>query len=178
MPYHHLALAVKHMPAIHEFYTRAMGFEPVRVEMARTPTGGRANHYFCDTGDGEFMAFRDLGGDPGPAQDFEANIAAAAGLPEWVNHLAFNAPDVAEVRNIRDRRLAMQLDVMEMDHHWCYSVYTRDPNGTMAEFCTTTASFSANDKARALEALNRDDLDFDKPPLVTLYKAGKRVESA
>ncbi len=168
MPYHHLALAVHDMQAIHDFYTESMGFELVKVEMAATPTGGRAKHYFYDTGNGEFMAFWDLR-DPNLPSEFPTSMSGAAGLPPWTNHLAFKADSVEHAQAIRDRWLARGHRVMEIDHHWCYSVYTNDPNGTMVEFCTTTGTFTAADRERALAALTRDDLELDAPPNVTMH---------
>ncbi len=29
-------------------------------------------------------------------------------------------------------------DIIQMDHGWCTSIYTLDPNGIMVEFCVTT----------------------------------------
>ena len=57
MPFHHLALATRDMPAIHKFYSKAMGFDLVKVERGPTPEGGFAKHFFFDTGAGELMAF-------------------------------------------------------------------------------------------------------------------------
>jgi catechol-2,3-dioxygenase len=31
--------------------------------------------------------------------------------------------------------------LMEIDHGWCYSLYYRDPNGIMVEFCRDTPGF-------------------------------------
>ena len=36
MAYHHLALATRDMKKTHDFYERVMGFELVKVEVART----------------------------------------------------------------------------------------------------------------------------------------------
>ncbi|MEE4300790.1 MAG: hypothetical protein V2J24_15230, partial [Pseudomonadales bacterium] len=53
---------------------------------------------------------------------------------------------------------------LEIDHNWCRSVYTKDPNGNMVEFCLTTGSFDAADRERALAALASNELDFSEPP--------------
>ena len=60
MPFHHIAVATKDMPAIDAFYGEATGFELVKVEIAPTPEGGWAKHFFYDTGNGEMMAFWEL----------------------------------------------------------------------------------------------------------------------
>jgi hypothetical protein len=43
--------------------------------------------------------------------------------------------------------------VMEIDHDWCVSIYTQDPNGILVEFCTLVRDFTAADRERALELL-------------------------
>ena len=76
MPYHHLALATHDMKAIDLFYSMAMGFELVKVEVAPTPGGGWAKHFFYDTGNGELMAFWELHDDSLP-QDFPTGLSTA-----------------------------------------------------------------------------------------------------
>src|SRR6266403_361614 len=58
--FHHTAFATREPAATHAFYTEAMGFELVKVEVAPTPKGGWAKHFFYDTGGGELMASWDL----------------------------------------------------------------------------------------------------------------------
>lgn len=163
MPYHHLALATHDMKAIHRFYENDTGFDLVKVEIARTPAGGMAKHFFFDTGAGELMAFWELHDDTLP-KDFETSLSDAAGLPQWVNHLAFGAADLDDIERRKQRWLDAGHKVMEIDHNWCYSIYTTDPNGTMVEFCTTTGEFSDADRREALAALERDDMPFSTPP--------------
>ncbi len=167
MPYHHLALAVRDMKAVHDFYTRAMGFELVRAEIATTPTGGRARHYFYDTGDGEMMAFWELD-DPEMPREFPTGISTAAGLPDWVNHIAFRARDLAELEAIRRRWTGLGLEVVEIDHHWCRSIYAKDPSGNLVEFCVTTGPVEDRDRAR--RALAGDPLDPDPRPRISVHR--------
>jgi hypothetical protein len=53
---------------------------------------------------------------------------------------------------------------MEIDHNWCHSIYTRDPNDNLVEFCLTTGAFDPADRERALAALTTDDLPFSAAP--------------
>lgn len=163
MAFHHLALAVRDMRAVHDFYEHKTGFALAKVEIARTPTGGRAKHFFYDTGDGELMAFWELQ-DPALPSDFPTSIAAAAGLPQWVNHLAFKAADLDDLAARRQRWLDAGLQVMEIDHNWCHSIYTTDPNGNMVEFCVTTDALTAADRDQALAAVTSDEQPFSPPP--------------
>lgn len=152
MPYHHLALATRDARSTHLFYTHAMGFELVKTVVAATPGGGWAKHFFYETGGGELMAFWELHDDSIP-DTWSPAISSGQGLPEWVNHVAFAAGDVADLDRRRERLLASGYGVMEIDHGWCRSIYTRDPNGILVEFCTTTRDFDADDRERALAAL-------------------------
>lgn len=164
MSFHHLAIATRDMPATHEFYSNAMGFRLVRVEKAQTPGGGWAKHFFYDTGNGEMMAFWELH-DAKLPKEFSTSISAGLGLPLWTNHIAFGADSVDDLAGKRDRIRRAGHAVMELDHHWCTSIYVNDPNGIMVEFCLTTHAFTAEDAARALKAVHSDDLSDDKPPL-------------
>jgi catechol-2,3-dioxygenase len=85
------------------------------------------------------------------------------GLPEWVNHVAFAADDLADLDRRRERLVKNGYDVLEIDHGWCRSIYTRDPNGTLVEFCTTTRDFDAEDRRLALEALHSPNPPLEAP---------------
>jgi catechol 2,3-dioxygenase-like lactoylglutathione lyase family enzyme len=150
--FHHLALVTRDARATHAFYTHAMGFELVKTVVAATPAGGWAKHFFYETGRGELMAFWELHDDSIP-EGYPTAISSGIGLPEWVNHVAFAAADEVDLDRRRERLVRSGYDVLEIDHGWCKSIYTRDPNGTLVEFCTTTRDFDAEDRRRALEAL-------------------------
>lgn len=169
MGFHHLAVATRDIAAIDRFYSEAMGFELVRVEIAKTPEGGWAKHFFYDTGDGDMMAFWELHDESLPA-DFPTSLSEAAGLPGWTNHYAFRCPDAADLESKLARWIGAGLDAVEIDHHWCRSIYTADPNGTTVEWCLTTREFNAADRARAREAITRDDLDFDGEATLQFHK--------
>lgn len=176
MPYHHLAMATRDMEAIHRFYEEGMGFPLVKVEIARTPAKGWAKHFFYDTGAGQLVAFWELHDETLP-REFPTGLSEGAGLPEWVNHLAFEARDPADLEGRALRWLDAGFDVLEIDHHWCHSIYTKDPNGTLVEFCVTTAPFTAQDRERALAALGRDDLPLSPEAIVRVRKAADHAGS-
>ncbi|MEM1433580.1 MAG: VOC family protein, partial [Pseudomonadota bacterium] len=151
MGYHHLALAARDMRATHAFYEGVMGFELVKVEVQPAPGGeGWAKHYFYRMdSDSNFIAFWELREVPG-TEDFDANLSTAAGLPDGTNHIAFDVRDRADFVKRREQWQAAGLDVLEIDHNWCESIYTKDPNGNMVEFCLTTGAFTADDRQHAL----------------------------
>lgn len=164
MGYHHLALAAKDMKALHEFYEGVMGFELVKVEVGPSAQGGWAKHYFYRMeDDSKFIAFWEMHDMPG-SDDFESNLSKAAGLPDHINHIAFDVADRAELDRRRQQWLDAGHQVMEIDHNWCHSIYTKDPNDNLVEFCLTTGSFTAEDREHALAALDMEAPEFSKPP--------------
>lgn len=166
MGYHHVALATARLQDTHDFYTQAMGFELVKTVVNPTPEGGWAKHVFystddAGTGDPGMLAFWDLHG-AYPAVD--GAMSRAVGLPDWVNHLAFHAVDEPHFDACRKRWLDLGLEVVEVDHEFCRSIYTTDPNGTMVEWCLDTRELDESDRARAAEALAEEEPAFDPPP--------------
>ena len=124
MGYHHLALAARDMAAIHHFYEEVMGFELVKVEVATVPDGGWAKHFFyrMDGDDSRFIAFWELHDVPG-TERLETNLSRAAGVPDFINHIAFAVPTADELarrkatlargrsRRPRDRPRLVPLDL-------------------------------------------------------------------
>jgi len=175
MGYHHLALAAKDMNAIHKFYEGVMGFELVKAEVGPSPDGGWAKHFFYRMeDDSKFIAFWEMHEMPGVDDSFETNISKAAGLPDHINHISFDVHSVEELNIRKQQWLDGGFDVMEIDHNWCHSVYTKDPNDNLVEFCLTTGQFDEDDRAFALEQLNATFPDFSKPPAgVQMHQAVK-----
>lgn len=169
MAIHHIALATRDLRATHQFYIEAMGFSLAKVVVG--PTGnaeGWARHVFYDTGDGGLVAFWELH-DPQIAQVPTA-ISTDLGLPPWVNHLAF-ATTLEQLTPCRDRWLGYGLDVHEVDHHFCRSLYTTDPNGILVEWCADVRPLDGSDRAAA-EALLFDPAPaMDPPPITSFYPA-------
>ena len=163
MAFHHLAVATRDAVANDVFYERVMGFRLVKVEPGQTPAGGWAKHLFYETGGNGMIAFWELH-DEAIGADYPTALSEGVGLPAWVNHIAFAAADLDEIESRKQRWLESGYPVLEIDHDWCYSVYTTDPNGTLVEFCTSTRPFSEADRVRARELL----LAREKPELVAL----------
>jgi len=166
MGFHHVAIATRDLDATHRFYTEAMGFELVKTNVAPTgnPGGGWAKHLFYDTGDGTLIAFWELHDDTLP-DAFDTAISTGLGLPEWVNHLAFDAPSLDDLGAAARRWQEAGITVIELDHGWCTSIYATDPNGVLVEFCCTTVAFTEADAAEA-ERLRTDPA----PPLEELAR--------
>jgi len=151
MGFHHVAIAVRDADVSHRFYSEAMGFSLVRTEVITYLETGWARHLFYDTGDGTMLALWDLHHESGPVT--KTGISIDLGLPHFVNHLAFGATDLADLDARRHRLLAHGYDVARIDHGWCTSIYTADPNDIMVEFCCTTRVFDTHDHAEAAALL-------------------------
>jgi catechol 2,3-dioxygenase-like lactoylglutathione lyase family enzyme len=170
MSFHHVAIATRDVKANHEFYTGAMGFELVKVQVGRAGERGFAKHLFYDTGNGEMIAFWDFH-DPDLAPDWSPAISTGMGLPIWANHIAFGAVDLDDIRRRRERWLAHGVDVVEIDHGWCTSIYAEDPNGILVEFCTSTRELDAKDREEAARLLGAESPALDTDPPIRRYRA-------
>jgi catechol 2,3-dioxygenase-like lactoylglutathione lyase family enzyme len=173
MGFHHVALATNDTEATHRFYSEVMGFELVKVVAAGTPNpgDGYSKHFFYSTepaetangsaGDHGMIAFWEIH-DPEIGTDYGVDLNKSAGLPWWVNHIAFDAPTRESLDAHRRRWQEHGQTVLEVDHEFCVSIYIRDPSGNMVEFCHTTRAFTAQEKITALALLNDPRPDLDK----------------
>jgi catechol 2,3-dioxygenase-like lactoylglutathione lyase family enzyme len=173
MGFHHTAFATRDLDGTHHFYSEAMGFELVKVVAGPTEHGGWAKHLFYETGRDEYIAFWDLHDDE-IGNQWSPAISTGQGLPIWVNHLAFRATSLDDLGARKQRWLDHGLDVMEIDHGWCWSVYTVDPNGILVEFCTTTKAMTATDREEALRLLADPHPPLESPKQVIMHRAKKR----
>jgi catechol 2,3-dioxygenase-like lactoylglutathione lyase family enzyme len=177
MGFHHVALATRDTAATHQFYTEVMGFELVKIVVAPTPGehGGWAKHFFYSTkgagsegADQGMIAFWEIH-DSEIGDEFPVDNNKSVGLPWWVNHIAFDAPTRDDLVRHRERWRAHGHTVLEIDHDFCVSIYIRDPNKNMVEFCHTTRPFTEEERARAETAL------FDPSPELDSFLAKTTV---
>ncbi|MGI8663013.1 MAG: VOC family protein [Acidimicrobiales bacterium] len=176
MGYHHVAIAARDLQETHGFYTEAMGFELIKAVVAPTPNGGWAKHVFYDTGGDGLIAFWELH-DPKMAS-FDPAISTGLGLEAWVNHIAFSAKDLDEVEVRKQRLLDRGYDVMEIDHGFCVSIYTMDPNGVLVEFCVDTKPYTVADRDHALAVLRATAPELESPPEPVFHEAAKAAAPA
>ena len=184
MGFHHIAFACRDSAATHRFYTEVMGFELVKVHVSPTPGdhGGWSKHFFYSTdgsgaasADNGMIAFWELHDDK-IGSEFGTNLNKSAGLPGWVNHFAFDAAS----REDLDRHLTRWREhghtVLEIDHEFCVSIYTRDPDGNMVEFCLTTRDFTPEERSSAQRLVLDPQPPFDPgEPQVTVHQPLARV---
>ena len=177
MAFHHVALATRDTAATHRFYTEVMGFELVKVVVGPNPGehGGWSKHFFFATNpsvsrDEGLMAFWELHDDQ-IGDDYPVNLNSSIGLPAWVNHIAFDAPTIEELYEHRDRWRRHGHSVAEVDHGFCISIYTSDPNRNMVEFCHTTRPFTDAERERATAVLLDSSPTHDEHrPKMTMWE--------
>ena len=175
MGVNHIAIAVKNIEATHRFYTEAMGFELVKVQIV--PKGESfARHVFYTTGSArdQMIAFWDLSRVSDP-EALRTDICRDLGLAPGTNHLAFSASDVPDLLRRKERWLACGHDVLEIDHGWVHSIYTTDPDGIVVEFAVLTQDFTAEDAEEALALLRTDSPQPSAAPKqISQHKAARR----
>jgi catechol 2,3-dioxygenase-like lactoylglutathione lyase family enzyme len=170
MGYHHIAIATRDLAATHRFYTEAMGFSLVKVVAGPTPDskdGGWSKHVFYDTGQGELMAFWEL--HDSRYTEYPTDMNKGLGLPEWVNHFAFNAATLEDLELAKKRWLDYGIIVPEIDHEFCISIYAIDPNGVMVEFCHSVREFNDADFAHANASIASDSPEFNAGAKITVH---------
>jgi len=168
----HIAVTVKDIQATHRFYTEAMGFELVKVEV-NPQKGGFSRHVFYSTGsaaDG-LIAFWDVSNVPG-CEDPRTDLNRDLGLDPMMNHIAFQADGPEDMARRRQRLLDFGKDVLEIDHGWIHSIYTEDPDGNVVEFAMVTKPFTKEDAEEALELLNaKSPAPASEKPSIQFHKA-------
>jgi catechol 2,3-dioxygenase-like lactoylglutathione lyase family enzyme len=178
MGFHHVAVTTTDLDATHRFYTDAMGFRLVKVIAAPNPESREgeqpwSRHVFYDTGNGEMFAVWDI--HDSALGEYDPAIATGLGLPIWSNHIAFHASSLDDLAACRERWLDQGIDVLEVDHGWCTSIYTTDPNGIMVEWCVTTRDFTDVDTREAERLLHAESPQLDAGKRPKLYRAADRT---
>ncbi|MDG2335398.1 MAG: VOC family protein [Myxococcota bacterium] len=169
---HHVAYATRDPEATYVFYSEKLGMPLVHTEN-HAQGEGYFRHFFFDLGNGDHLAFFQIE-DVGEKDDYSTAISVAAGLPVWVNHLAFRLDTEAELEAMVTQLHTRGIDQMqEVDHGWCRSVYLLDPNGIMVEFCVTTdleAFTQTEEEALALLRLPPGQIDADSAKETSVAK--------
>ena len=187
--FHHVAVASQDVKKSHKFYTEAMGFKLKKVVKRQSPEGGWTKHIFYDTGGGELFAIWDMRGFEGELlspDDWQGGMSTGAGLPYWVNHLAFDCEDIGGLELAKQRWLDKGYHVTEVKHEFIHSIYTRDPDGTLVEFTYDTQPLTEADADEALELLTDNtpstvpdyEAVMHKSPRYVARKAAERAEDA
>lgn len=67
-------------------------------------------------------------------------------MPEGFYHFAFEAGTVAQLETKRAELIAKGVKVTPVtDHEWAKSIYFKDPNGLLLEYCAYTRELNEDD---------------------------------
>jgi catechol 2,3-dioxygenase-like lactoylglutathione lyase family enzyme len=145
---HHYAYRCRDAEETRAFYEDLLGLPLVHVITSeRVPSTGEHCpycHVFFRMRDGSCLAFFDLGDGRATEPDPQT--------PGWVNHIALEVADEAELLAAKMRLEAAGVEVVgPTDHHIITSIYFFDPNGVRLEL-TCRATNETELKAAEAEA--------------------------
>jgi catechol 2,3-dioxygenase-like lactoylglutathione lyase family enzyme len=142
----HLRLSTLDLDKTREFYEGVMGFKAVRCDIIKVHEGGGIRHIFFDTGRDQLIAFMEARGVEGIPAEYDTSITRGLGVPPAFYHFAFEAGSEAGLQQKRDELRAKGVQVTDIvDHDWAKSIYFKDPNGLMLEYCCLTRELNGND---------------------------------
>jgi catechol 2,3-dioxygenase-like lactoylglutathione lyase family enzyme len=133
----HFAYRCRDAEETRAFYEDLLGLPLAHIVRAdHVPSTGEYNpycHIFFRMADNSYVAFFDLG--DGVAPEPSPNT------PAWVNHLALEVADRAELLAAKARLEAAGIPVLGItDHHIIHSIYFFDPNGLRVELTYRSVS--------------------------------------
>lgn len=142
----HVGLSTLNMDKTRAFYEDILGFKAVRCDTIKVTEGGAIRHVFFDTGQGQLLAFMEARGVPGVPIEYDAGINRGLGVPEAFYHFAFEAGTPEDVEAKRAQLIAKGVKVTPVvDHEWAKSIYFKDPNGLLLEYCAYTRALNDDD---------------------------------
>lgn len=128
---HHVAYRCRDAQETVDFYSGVLGMDYLMaISEDRVPSTKEPDpymHIFFDAGQGSCLAFFELPTKPEMGRD--------PNTPDWVQHIAFELEDEAELMDMKARAEKAGLDVIgPTDHSVFQSIYFFDPNGHRLEF--------------------------------------------
>ncbi|MGB7301096.1 MAG: VOC family protein [Burkholderiaceae bacterium] len=132
---HHFAYRCRDAEETRAFYEDVLGLELAHVIKADTvPSTGEYCpyvHIFFKMADNSYIAFFDLGDNKATVPDPDT--------PPWVNHLALEVTDEAQLLVMKEKLQTHGVDVTgPVDHGFVKSIYFFDPNGLRSELTCRT----------------------------------------
>ncbi len=127
---HHVAYRCRDAKQTVEFYNRVLGMEYLSAfSEDHVPSTGEYDpymHIFLDAGGGNVIAFFELPNQPEMGRD--------ANTPAWVQHIAFEVPDMESLTAAKAHIEAQGISVIGPTFHGIFrSIYFFDPNGHRLE---------------------------------------------
>ncbi|HSG88165.1 MAG TPA: VOC family protein [Pseudomonadales bacterium] len=134
---HHVAYRCRDAQETVEFYRDLLDMDfLLAIAEDEVPSTGEPDpymHVFLDAGMGNVLAFFELPNAPEQGRD--------PNTPAWVQHIAFEVPDMEALLATKARVEAAGLDVLgPVDHGIFRSIYFFDPNGHRLELAANTGT--------------------------------------
>jgi glyoxylase I family protein len=152
---HHHAFKSRNIEKTRAFYEDVLGLPLigtfVESENVLDPDSPNYIHTFFEMGDGSCLAFFQFPDDLVTGKGVEM-------LDAFSHHLAIEVEGKEAVERARARFDELNIEYTMLDHGYCYSIYTRDPNGMTVELTTNvpvTAAIMAERRATAHEDLKK-----------------------
>ena len=145
---HHVAYRCKDAKETVEWYAKFlhMDFQLAFAEnfVPSTKAPDPYMHIFLDAGGGNVLAFFELANAPEMGRD--------PNTPDWVQHIAFEVPEVKDLEEAKARLLAGGVDVVGITDHVLFkSIYFFDPNGHRLELALDTSTPELTGRAEAVK---------------------------
>jgi catechol 2,3-dioxygenase-like lactoylglutathione lyase family enzyme len=142
----HIGLSTLDLDKTRDFYENILGFKPVVCDTITVKEGGYIRHIFFDTGRDQLIAFMEANGVDGIPAEYDTSISKSLGVPAPFYHFAFEAGSEAGLTQKREELIGKGVDVTKVvDHGWAKSIYFKDPNGLMLEYCCLVREFTQDD---------------------------------
>ncbi len=155
----HTELPTPDIEATREFYEDTLGFELIIDTTGHIEPEGTLRHLFFRCGDDQLVAFMEARGLEGLSSP--GDVAQAAGVPDPMLHLAFQADSLDDLEARRDELNATGVKTSPVvDFGWCKSFYFKDPHGLMLEYNCLTEPLPEEDEVRSFELeMSRGELE-------------------
>ena len=159
--FHHVAYRCKDAKETVEFYKKVLDMDLLGAiaedHVPSTKAPDPYMHIFLDAGMGNILAFFELPNSPPMGRD--------PNTPEWTQHIAFQAPNLATLDEIKAKAESFGLDVVgPTDHTIFKSIYFFDPSGHRLELACWTATKEQLDKMKEVAPAMVDEWAVTKKP--------------
>jgi glyoxylase I family protein len=151
---HHVAYRCRDAKDTVEWYQRIMGMAYVSAfSEDHVPSTGAYDpymHVFLDCGGGNILAFFELPEQPEMSRD--------PNTPEWVQHIAFELPNMAALTAAKAHLEAERIDVIGPTFHGIFrSLYFFDPNGHRLELACNIGTADQHAELKRVAPLMLDE---------------------
>lgn len=173
---HHHAYMARDMEETRHFYEDILGMPLIGtwVERVNPVTGEPDNyvHTFFELNDGGCLAFFQF---KSPEMSESISVNKFINTNPFAHHIALTVDGKDTLRRFSERLAEHDIECVETDHGYCYSIYFHDPNGLQVELTThvpETQEMMADAHKTAHRVLKRWLVEDDLPTNNTKRGAG------